>query len=306
VKPCFGNKMLLLRPGILLLLALFIASCQRTPAGQPSPTPNLPSTIVFGRPTKVVLHVTPTPAKTVNEKLTDTKMPTNNAPSLPDAVVANGIQISLEQVEEIESGYILTGSISKDPRSMLTIYLGPGTRLLDAQGEVIPTKRYWGQGGGTLQDASAHWGLQTEGKNYPAPWRLNIPSLLIELTGKVSFAVDLGPVPQIGQTWDLNTPFDFAGHKLVVQKVEMIQSEKSRPCLAFTFAGDPEIFRIRSVSDPENRSVHIDGHVSDADSGTISSSFCYDQVPLGTRSIDVYLVDILHQGPWLLGWRPPE
>lgn len=308
MQPPYSRKIFPFRLGILMLVLFSIASCQSTPTTQPSPTPNLLSTEVSKQLTKVVHLVTPTlnQANTGKTAETGTATSANEVLSLPDVATANGIQISLEQVEEIESGYILKGKISKDPGLWLMVLLGEGTQLFDARGNVIPTKYYSDGKGGTIQDTYENWALQTQGKNYPDPWRLNVASLLIELSKKVSFAVDLGPEPQIGQVWELNAPIEYAGHTLVVQKVELFQSEKNKPCLKFSFAGGPEIFRVTSVDDPENRARGKDIQVGDASSGEIFHSSCYGQMPAGIRRIDIYSVDVIQQGPWSLRWQLPS
>lgn len=298
-------KPFLVISGTLLLVFIALTACQAAPQAQPAPTADRLSTIVAEQQTRVVLLVTATPQATHAEKSAETATPTNAALSLPDQAAAQGIQISLEQVVEIESGYILKGKISKVAGLWLMVLPGEGTQLLDAQGHVIPTKPYFNGTGGTVQDTFADWGLQTIGKNYPGTWRLNIPSLFIELSRKVTFTADLGPAPQIGQSWDLNLPVDFAGYKFFVQKVALFQSENNRPCLNFLFAGGPEIFRVSSLTDPQNRSRHSGGQVSDAHSGTLSLSFCYDQVPTGVRSFDIFMVEVIQPGPWTLRWQPP-
>ncbi len=308
MQPPYSRKSIPCGLGILILVLFSIVSCQATPPTQSSPTPNFLSTAVAEQITKVVLLVTPTPIEASNGKPAETvpATSTDEVLLLPDVATANGTQISLEQVDEIESGYILKGRISKEPNLMLEVRLGFGTELLDAQGNVIPTEYYFGGQGGTIQDGFSNWGLQTQGKNHPGPWSLNVSSLLIELSKKVSFAVDLGPEPEIGQIWELNTPIDFAGYNFVVQKVELFQSEKNRACLKFSFAGGPEIFRITSVDDPENRTRGKDIQVGDASSGEIFHSSCYDQIPAGIRRIDIYSVDVIQQGPWTLRWQPPN
>lgn len=291
---------------LILSLVLLIASCQRTPSVHPSPIPNETSSVILGQPTKVVLLITPPPSGTADEKQFGAATQTNDAPSLPDIAMANGISISLEQVEETDDGYILKGKISKVHSLWLTVLLGEGTQLLDAQGGVIPTKYYSDGKGGTTQDAFEDWGLQTIGKDYPGPWKLTIPSLIVELSHKVSFTVDLGFAPQIGQSFDVNLPVDFAGYPFFVQKVEFFLSEKNRPCLNFLFTSGPEIFRISGVTDAGNRSRHTDMQVSDANNGSSFNSLCYDQMPAGIHSFDIYLIDVIQQGPWTLHWQPPE
>lgn len=306
MQPPYSKKIFPSRLGILMLVLISIASCQASPTSQPSPTPNLLSTEVSKQLTKVALLVTPNPNETDPGKLTETVTSADDIHPLPDVATANGIQISLEQVEELESGYILKGRISKVPGLWLMVLLGEGTQLLDAQGGVIPTQYYYEGKGGTIHDTFENWGLQTIGKEYPSPWSLAIPSFLVELSRKVSFAVDLGPEPQIGQVWELNTQLDYAGHTLIVQKMELFQSEKNKPCLKFSFAGGPEIFRVTSVNDPENRARGKDIQVGDANSGEIFHSSCYAQMPVGIRRIDIYSVDVIQQGPWTLRWQPPN
>ena len=287
------------------MLVLFTASCQRAPAVQPTATPGIGAKAESEQPTKVVLLISPTPAETEGLKLPSTGTPTNDVPSLPDIALANGIQVSLEQVQETDDGYILKGKISKVHGLWLMVLLGEGTQLFDAQGSVIPTTYI--SSGGTIQDTFEDWGLQTIGKDYPGPWSLHIPSLFVELSHKVTFTIDLGFAPQIGQSWDFNMPVDYAGYPFFIQKAVLIQSsEKDRPCLKFLFNSGPEIFRIGGVTDPANRSRHTDMQVSDANNGSSSNSLCYDQAPAGIHSFNIYTINVIQQGPWALHWQPPE
>lgn len=227
-----------------------------------------------------------------------------SAQVLSNAATVEGIRISLEQAIETETGFIMKGSISKDPKRMLNVQLGRGTQLLDAYGAVIPTEYYFGQKGGSLQDPSSGWGLQTNSKAYPGPWKLSIPEVMIELSGYVPFEIDLGPTPRIGQTWELNKSIDFAGYPLVVQKVEMTQGPNQTTYLDFTFAGSSGLFSA-SVIDPDNRSARTNGKSSSAESGAITSAFTYDQLPTGKRKIVVSSLRYTQNGTWLLGWQPP-
>ena len=300
-----SKKVYALHLELLLMLVLFTASCQRAPAVQPTATPSITAKAVSEQLTKGALLISPTPAKTVDLKLTSTATPTNDAPSLPDIALANGIQVSLEQVQEMDDSYILKGKISKVQGLWLMVLLGEGTQLLDAQGSVIPTTYI--SSGGTIQDTFEDWGLQTIGKDYPGPWSLHIPSLFVELSHKVTFTIDLGFAPQIGQSWDFNMPVDYAGYPFFIQKAELFQSsEKDRPCLKFLFNSGPEIFRIGGVTDPANRSRHTDMQVSDAINGSSFNSLCYDQAPAGIHSFNIYTINIIQQGPWALHWQPPE
>jgi len=246
-----------------------------------------------------------TPTQVQPTLSSETTAAAGSSQALPNTATAAGIRISLDQVIETETGFILKGSISKDPKNMLDVGLGQGTQLLDARGAVIPTERYSFQSGGSLQDPSSGWGLQTNSKAYLGPWKLSIPSVMIGLSLLKPFEIDLGPTPQIGQSWDLNRTLDFAGHPLVVQKVEMTQGPNNTIYLNFTFGGNPELFDVPSMGDPQNLSVRSGGKGSSAESGAITSAFLYDQVPSGKRTINIYGIRIVQQGPWILGWQPP-
>jgi WD40 repeat protein len=232
---------------------------------------------------------------------------TVGAQTLSNSAMVAGIQISLDQVMETENGFILTGSKSwKGMENTEDVYLGLDTRLLDARGAVIPTETYFPGGGISPENQSAAWALETNSKAHPGPWKLSIPSVLIQRTSEVSFELDLGTAPSLGQTWNLNTQLNIAGHTLVVQKAEMTQGPglDGTFYLDFTFSGGPELLQV-SVSDPDNHSARIAGKGSSAESGAITSAFSYDGLPTGKRKIVVTSLTYIQQGPWILGWQPP-
>ncbi len=244
-----------------------------------------------------------TPVLNQATKLPTTGAITESAPALGHTAAVNGITVSLDQVAETEQGFLLQGSISKDPKTVLMVRFGLGTQLLDANGEVIPTE--FSLSGGSLTDPSSEWKLQTNSKAYPGPWTLKVPSLFIELSAKVSFNVDFGPSPQIGQIWEINQTLDFAGHPLVVQKAELIEDQDQKTRLRFTFGGGSELYEVSSMGDPQNFSARSSPKLTSADSGALTYSSIYDQIPTGKRTVDIYGATLVQPGPWLVGWQPP-
>jgi Tol biopolymer transport system component len=242
---------------------------------------------------------------TTAEATTAETSPTATSAVLTHEAIVNGTRISLDQVVETEKGFIFKGSIAKDPNSVLSVYLGPGTQLLDVRGTVIPTEGYTGLGGMNLQDLTAPWGLETVSKAYPGPWRLHIPAVVFELSGKTAVSFDLGADPQVGQTWELNQTVEMGGHALTAKSMTLTRGLDQTLWLEFTFQGGPEVLQISSTGDLENHSARVGYKGGSAESGAITFGMSYDQLPTGKHQLDLYGITVIQAGPWELGWQPP-
>ena len=72
------------------------------------------------------------------------------------------------------------------------------------------------------------WSYATNRKAFAGPLTLSIPSIQTTyFAPELDFDIDLGPNPQIGQTWELNRDFQIGSHTLRLVSVTLKEVEYS-------------------------------------------------------------------------------
>ena len=140
-----------------------------------------------------------------------------------DTELKRSIQVQLEQTIELPDGYQLQGSLSV-PESAHAFLAQPELDhvLQDADGRPILTVPAEPDALTTVAPGSAfHWAVRTNTKDAPGPWRLSIPAIVFRVTTATPFEIDLGPDPQLGQTWTLDQPLTVAGQQLRITAVRL-------------------------------------------------------------------------------------
>jgi len=222
------------------------------------------------------------------------------------AAASRGIEVRLEQAIELPDGYQLQGSLSVPESARAFLALPQLDHVLqDAAGRPIPTAPAEPD---TLTAAppgsTFRWAIRTNTKSAPGPWRLSIPALVLHVSAETPFEIDVGPDPQLGQTWTLDQPLTAAGQQMRITAARLWPDGEGRIWLNLDFTGGPDLLAVRlGRADHAGRSTtYSDGLVAP---GHLNSGLVFEQTPAGILHLQVVTISYRVSGPWQLSWKPP-
>lgn len=183
---------------------------------------------------EITFHLKPAPADityapvieftSVSQEVTPVAGETST-PALSNIATLNGFKLQLDNVIELEDGYVFTGNLSWDDsvfpsgKGMISEAVIPV--LTDANGQVIPMEEVpldWSN-----QEHKALWSYRTNSKAFTGPLTLSVSSIKTTVIAPaIDFAVDFGSNPQIGQTRDVNQDFVVEGHTIRLLSIELV------------------------------------------------------------------------------------
>jgi len=240
-----------------------------------------------------------------------------NPPALLNTATSNGFTLQLDNVIELQDGYIFTGNLSWNDsvfptgNGMISEAVIPV--LKDANGQVIPVEQVpldWAS-----QEHKTLWSFRTNRKAFMGPLTLSIPSIKTTLNPPaVDFDIDLGSNPQVGQIWERNQDFVFAGQTIHLSSVQLngncgVQMYD----LTFTFtsglAGIYAYVNDLAPQTPFDYSCEGGGAAwengNPVDSKTFYAAARYRNIPTGLHQYSM-MASIPHEvnGPWQVTWTP--
>ncbi len=301
-------------------LTLMIPILQTMPAGvapenwaltfhlKPAPADMTMAPItVFAPAPKPVVAVTPVPGETAE-------------PTLSNAAVHDGFTFQLENVVELQDGFVFTGSLSWDdsvfPTGKGMISLGTTPMLTDSNNQNIPVEEVQLANGSYVDEHKMAWSFRTNRKNYSGPLVISVPVINgTALPPDANFELELGPAPQVGQSWEVDRDFVFAGHTLRLLSAQLMGD--LNPCwkfdIGFNFAGD-EAGIFASVNDvvPQTALQQVcsggggGGGGGPVDPKLFSTGTTYGSIPTGLHHFTISAsIPYLISGPWQITWNPP-
>ena len=155
---------------------------------------------------------------------------------------------------------------------------------------------------------------------------LRVDKVQIEDDVGISFAMDLGPNPQIGDSWPLDVWFEAAGLSIHINSVRLVEKTvytvvesrkgEERDILALEFALDPLLIEEEDSLDTLSLSSPIElidvfvSYYDDESSGFslmhLPIGYDLNSLPSGPFRVNIdYVVLSLH-GPWIITWDVPE
>ena len=259
----------------------------------------------------VVELATPVVASTRVPGLTST-------PTLSNTATLHGITFTLEKFVEIADGYQLYGSLDlKDLKLPAQAYPNSTDRLsltlTDATGARVPFEEanFEPQDNSNYDPNKITWIYRTHQKAFNAPLILSLESFSVTLNPSVSFELDLGPKPQIGQIWQIERDLNFNGHGIRLLSAKLLKSDSPEwaSVLQFTYQDTEGGIFINVVDDvPQKPLVDLmgGGGSGGPPSGTKQAGMAYSSIPNGLRhfKISASVPDSLN-GPWQVLWNPP-
>jgi hypothetical protein len=240
-------------------------------------------------------------------------------PTLSTTSTHNGFTLLLDNVIELDDGFVFTGNLSWANGAFPT---GKGVRLqdvplilTDSSGQNIPIEPVQLVNGSYTNENQTAWSYRTNRKAFSGPLVLSIASITPTMIAPdVNFELDLGPNPQIGQIWEINRNFVLAGHTLRLLSVQLIGD--SNPCwksdLNYNFSSD-QAGVSAYVSDVIPQSA-LEGTCSGGGGGgggpvdpkLFTTATSYSSLPTGLHrfTITTYIPYTV-SGPWQVTWNPP-
>ena len=240
-------------------------------------------------------------------------------PALSSVAARNGFTLQLENVVELQEAFVFTGSLSWDDsafpngKGMLSQDINP--TLTDSNGQSIPVEAVQLANGSTVDEHKMAWSFRTNRKNFSGPLLVSLPTVdTILLPPETGFKLDLGPAPQVGQSWEINQDFIFAGHTIRLLTVQL--TSDSNPCWNYDI-----VFKFASGADGISASVNEvvpqltpgkacsgggGGGGGPVDPKIFSIGTTYGSLPVGLHSftISASIPDLI-SGPWQVTWDPP-
>ncbi len=240
--------------------------------------------------------------------------------TLSSAATHNGFTLQLENVVELEDGFVFTGSLSWEDtvfpagKGMISGMVTP--TLTDPGNQDIPIEEVQVANGYSADEHKLAWSFRTNRKNFSGPLVFSVPAVNTTiLPPETDFELDLGPAPQVGQEWDVKRDFVFAGHTIHLSSVQLLTN--SDPCwkyeVAFNFASDEEgisAFITDTVPQPTPGQPCPagggGGGGGPADPKTFSTGTTYSGIPTGLHHFTIRAsIPYLITGPWQVTWTPP-
>jgi len=238
------------------------------------------------------------------------------ASSLSSIAIRNGFTLQLDNVVELEDGFVLTGSLSWDdsafPAGGGTISEAVIPTLTDAGGQVIPIEEV--RVDALYGEREMPWSFRTDRKILSGPLVLSVSTIGAMVTPpEVEFEFDLGEDPQVGESWEINHDFNFAGHTVRLLSLRLGESPDScrGSILDFTFTGDgPGVSAVVSDVIPEPPCLPSHGGGGGgggpADPNVFQGTVAYRGIPSGLHRFSITAsVPYVVAGPWEVAWQPP-
>lgn len=250
---------------------------------------------------------------TVNASVTETGGAT--PPVLSNVTTLHGFTFQLDNVVELEDGFVFTGNLSWDDsafpsgKGMVTEPLIP--ILTDADGQRIPIEEV--RLDAAYNEHNVPWSYRTNRKNFSGPLTLSVPSIKTNIVAQpVDFEIDFGSNPQIGQSAEVNRDFMVEGHTIRLLSVGLIPAPDSCQGMMvdFKFSTDaPNISADVKDSVPSEPMVCSSGGGGGggaADLNVFNVQTTYKDMPTGVRHFSFeFSIPYEVSGPWQAQWNPP-
>lgn len=238
-----------------------------------------------------------------------------STPALSNIATLNGFTYQLDNVIELEDGYVFTGNLSWDdsvfPTGKGVILEAVIPVLTDASGQVISIEDVpldWSN-----QEHKALWSYRTNRKAFAGPLTLSVSSIKTSMIAPaIDFEVDFGSNPQVGETRDVNRDFVVEGYDIRLLSIGLtaVPDTCQGVGVDFKFSGDvPDDIWISDVVPQEP--IVCSGGGGGGGGGPVDptvfyGSVGYKDIPVGLHhySINVSIPYVVN-GLWQVAWNLP-
>ena len=240
-----------------------------------------------------------------------------STPVLSNTMTLNGITLTLEKFVEVEDGYQLYGSLDLSGAALPAQgYFNTMSviRMTDANGNRIPFEAVQSEPQeNTVYDPNkVAWIYRTNQKAFAAPLTLTLAWVEIQIAPRIPFELDLGPNPQIGQTWEINRDLTFEGYTVRLLSAQLVKSDNPQwvSFLKFTYEDKEGGIFINVMDDvPQKPLIEVAGGGGGGGplTGIRLASMAYGEIPSGLRRFTIFSgVPYRINGPWQVIWNPPS
>ncbi len=219
-----------------------------------------------------------------------------------------GITFALEQVIELDSGYVFEGSANWVDLHIQSYSVSPySAHLVDATGRVIPLD--WAPPQARpVSESQNRWAFQSAEKPSALPLTLVVDGYTFTLVTDATFDVDLGTTPQIGQTWTVNKDVTVEDHILHIDSATWLNdtSGTEGAILQFELSSDDRVFGA-GLFDLQNTigAGGGGGAIGEPEKGPFIANVYYqNEIPPGVIHISITSLDIVVREPWQTNWQP--
>ncbi len=211
-----------------------------------------------------------------------------------------GIALSVDSVVELDSGYVLQGSLTWQHEGTAMIGFSPYfMELTDPSGERLPLEMVTPDESSDLYTQKRlSWAVQTGGKGSGRPLTLTLPAVSVDKPVQMTFDIDLGENPQSGQSWQLNRDLTIEGRTVRLLDAVLTHRADNTYSLELHFEADPQQMINFSVIDLDNHSARLGGGGGGDSQGSITSGIYFDYKPEGVRHLSVQNISFMVEGPW--------
>ncbi len=216
------------------------------------------------------------------------------------------INFIMDRVIELEDGYIFQGRISWLRETGFNHIFARSFRLMDANGQEIPTEYITHDDEvGWYKRYTKLWAFQIKGKDHPGPLTIYLDRMEVEkLVTDVTFEIDLGFEPQVGQKWTTSLEMLFEGKSIELTQYGLSEREgrgEEYYWIEFDFLVDPKIHML-VLNDKAN--VILSSHAH-GETGLYNIEAGYFILPTGVRQMEIETITYLMEGDWQVSWVPP-
>lgn len=248
----------------------------------------------------------------VNASTTETGEAVSPAPS--NVVTLNGFTFQLDNVVELEDGFVFTGNLSWDASAFPT---GKGMiseavipTLIDASGQQIPIEEVHLDA--PYSEDKISWSYRTNRKAFSGPLTLSASSIKTNIAAPpVDFEIDFGSNPQVGQTAEVNRDFIVEGHTLRLLSVSLVPVPDSCQGVGVDFKFSTDALGIfANVNDtvPSEPMVCTGGGGGGGpvDPTVFTAGVTYKDMPTAIRRFSIeFWLPYEVKGHWQVQWNPP-
>ncbi len=250
---------------------------------------------------------------TVNTPVTEVGEATLPVPS--NITTLHGFTFQLDNVVELEDGFVFTGNLSWDDSAFhgaKGLVVESFTPILtDADGQRIPIEEV--RLDAPYDEHRAPWSYRTNRKAFSGPLTLSISSIKTNIVAQpVDFEIDFGSNPQVGQSAEVNRDFMVEGHTIRLLSVSLIPAPDSCQGMMVDFKFSTDAPNISAdvkdsvPSDPMICSGGGGGGGGSADLTVFNVQTTYKDMPTGVRRFAFeFWIPYEASGPWQAQWNPP-
>jgi len=241
-----------------------------------------------------------------------------STPVLSTTMTQDGITFTLEKFVEVEGGYQLYGSLDLSGAALPAQgYFNTMAviKMTDTSGNQIPFEAVQSepQDNTVYNPNKVAWIYRTNQKAFAAPLTLTLGWVEMQIAPQIPFELDLGPNPQIGQTWEINRDLTFEGYTVHLLSAQLVKSDNPQwaSFLKFTYEDKEGGIFINVMDDvPQKPLIEVAGGGGGGGgplTGIRLASMAYGEIPSGLRRFTIFSrVPYRISGPWPVVWNPPS